>query len=125
MLERLSSSKFLPSRLRYRQCTFDYPEHAVDGISSLDRILQSESHICVFAVLWYSWCLVCIQWNCQVRRATRPLLSSIIPLLNGASSFVNQSVATANALAYVETDGTVVMKGDNTTWLAAGENRDR
>ncbi|KAJ6519845.1 glycoside hydrolase family 16 protein [Mycena sanguinolenta] len=37
--------------------------------------------------------------------------------------YVNQTYAFDNKLAYVTDDGTVVMKGDNTTWLPEGQNR--
>ncbi|KZP13508.1 glycoside hydrolase family 16 protein, partial [Athelia psychrophila] len=38
--------------------------------------------------------------------------------------FLNQTAAFANGLAYVASDNTIVMKGDNTTWLASGAIRD-
>ncbi|KAJ7487626.1 glycoside hydrolase family 16 protein [Mycena galericulata] len=37
--------------------------------------------------------------------------------------YVNDTYAFDNGLAYVNDDGTVVMKGDNTTWLPEGQNR--
>lgn len=40
-------------------------------------------------------------------------------------SFVDQQTAFADGLAYVTSDNKVVMKGDNTTWLAEGVNRSR
>jgi len=40
-------------------------------------------------------------------------------------SYVNASYAFQNGLVYVEDDGTVIMKGDNTSWLASGQYRDR
>ncbi|KAG9314386.1 hypothetical protein JVU11DRAFT_5183 [Chiua virens] len=39
------------------------------------------------------------------------------------TNFVNQSTAFAGGLAYVTSDNKVIMKGDNTTWLAEGVNR--
>lgn len=39
--------------------------------------------------------------------------------------FVDQPTAFANRLAYVTDDDKVVMKGDNTTWLASGVPRNR
>ncbi|KAJ7900374.1 glycoside hydrolase family 16 protein [Mycena olivaceomarginata] len=41
----------------------------------------------------------------------------------GTVHYVNQTYAFDNQLAYVNDDGTVVMKGDNTTWLPEGTNR--
>ncbi|KAJ6511907.1 glycoside hydrolase family 16 protein [Mycena vitilis] len=38
-------------------------------------------------------------------------------------SYVNKTYAFENGLAYVNDDGTVGMKGDNTTWLPEGTNR--
>ncbi|KIY52758.1 glycoside hydrolase family 16 protein [Fistulina hepatica ATCC 64428] len=38
--------------------------------------------------------------------------------------YVNESYAFSAGLAYVESDGVVIMKGDNTTWLAEGAYRD-
>ncbi|KAJ7597059.1 glycoside hydrolase family 16 protein [Mycena floridula] len=43
---------------------------------------------------------------------------------SGTVNYVTSSVAFANGLAYVEDDGTVIMKGDDTTWLADGQYRD-
>jgi len=40
-------------------------------------------------------------------------------------TFVNQSTAFADGLAYVTSNNKVIMKGDNTTWLAQGVNRNR
>jgi len=42
---------------------------------------------------------------------------------NGLVDFVNQTTAFAQNLAYVTSDGTVIMQGDNTTTLPAGQNR--
>ncbi|KAJ7254086.1 glycoside hydrolase family 16 protein [Mycena haematopus] len=43
---------------------------------------------------------------------------------HGTVTYVNQTYAFQNGLAYVnEGDGTVVMQGDNTTWLPEGQNR--
>ncbi|KAJ6509561.1 glycoside hydrolase family 16 protein [Mycena vitilis] len=42
---------------------------------------------------------------------------------HGTVNYVNQTYAFENGLAYVNDDGTVVMKGDNTTWLPEGTNR--
>ncbi|KAK7442477.1 hypothetical protein VKT23_016074 [Stygiomarasmius scandens] len=41
---------------------------------------------------------------------------------HGTVNYVDQSFALDNGLAYVQ-DGTVFMKGDDTTWLGDGENR--
>ncbi|KZP13506.1 glycoside hydrolase family 16 protein [Athelia psychrophila] len=43
---------------------------------------------------------------------------------HGQVNFLNQSAAFANGLAYVASDNSIVMKGDNTTWLASGAIRD-
>lgn len=40
-------------------------------------------------------------------------------------SFVNAQTAFSDGLAYVTSDNKVIMKGDNTTWLAEGVNRSR
>lgn len=40
-------------------------------------------------------------------------------------SFINETAAFADGLAYITDDNVVVMKGDNTSWLAAGEVRNR
>lgn len=40
-------------------------------------------------------------------------------------SFVDEQTAFADGLAYVTSDNKVIMKGDNTTWLAEGVNRSR
>lgn len=40
-------------------------------------------------------------------------------------SFVDEQTAFADGLAYVASDNTVIMKGDNTTWLSEGVNRSR
>jgi hypothetical protein len=40
-------------------------------------------------------------------------------------SYVNSSFAFANRLAGVNSDGKVFMKGDDTTWLAPGQYRNR
>ncbi|KAJ7492593.1 glycoside hydrolase family 16 protein [Mycena latifolia] len=42
---------------------------------------------------------------------------------HGTVTYVNETYAFQNGLAYVNDDGTVVMKGDNTTWLPEGQNR--
>ncbi|KIM85230.1 glycoside hydrolase family 16 protein [Piloderma croceum F 1598] len=42
---------------------------------------------------------------------------------HGQVSFVDQQTAFDTGLAYVTADNIVVMKGDNTTWLAAGQVR--
>ncbi|KAI3621797.1 glycoside hydrolase family 16 protein [Moniliophthora roreri] len=42
---------------------------------------------------------------------------------NGQVNYVNSSVAFGDKLAYVQDDGVVIMKGDDTTWLADGEYR--
>jgi len=42
---------------------------------------------------------------------------------HGTVEYVNQTYAFQNGLAFVNDDGTVVMKGDNTTWLPEGQNR--
>ncbi|KAJ7181684.1 glycoside hydrolase family 16 protein [Mycena crocata] len=42
---------------------------------------------------------------------------------HGTVTYVNSTYAFQNGLAYVNDDGTVVMKGDNTTWLPQGQNR--
>ncbi|KAJ7103508.1 glycoside hydrolase family 16 protein [Mycena belliarum] len=42
---------------------------------------------------------------------------------HGTVTYVNETYAFQNRLAYVNDDGTVVMKGDNTTWLPEGQNR--
>lgn len=48
------------------------------------------------------------------------------PKSNKASfSFVDQETAFADGLAYVTSNNKVIMKGDNTTWLAEGVNRSR
>jgi hypothetical protein len=46
-------------------------------------------------------------------------------ILSVLDSYVNDTYAFQNGLAYVNDDGTVVMKGDNTTWLPEGQNRSR
>jgi len=43
---------------------------------------------------------------------------------HGTVTYVNASYAFQNGLVYVEDDGTVIMKGDNTSWLASGQYRD-
>jgi len=45
--------------------------------------------------------------------------------INSGTSFVNQTTAFSTGLAYVTDDDIVVMQGDNTTWLALGEYRNR
>ena len=45
--------------------------------------------------------------------------------LTHTASYVDNATAFANGLAYVSDRGTIIMKGDNTTWLAAGANRQR
>lgn len=40
-------------------------------------------------------------------------------------SYTDRDTAFADGLAYVESDGVVVMKGDNTTYLQEGQNRNR
>ncbi|KZT74648.1 glycoside hydrolase family 16 protein [Daedalea quercina L-15889] len=42
---------------------------------------------------------------------------------HGTVNYTDRNTAFADGLAYVESDGTVVMKGDNTTWLQEGQNR--
>ncbi|KAF7339449.1 Glycoside hydrolase family 16 protein [Mycena sanguinolenta] len=42
---------------------------------------------------------------------------------HGTVTYVNQTYAFDNKLAYVDDNGTVIMKGDDTTWLPEGENR--
>ena len=42
-----------------------------------------------------------------------------------ADSFLNKSAATSKGLAWVDPNGTVFMKGDDTTYLAQGVKRDR
>ncbi|THV04929.1 glycoside hydrolase family 16 protein [Dendrothele bispora CBS 962.96] len=42
---------------------------------------------------------------------------------HGTVHYVERDVAFNNSLAYVQDDGIVVMKGDDTNWLAPGENR--
>ncbi|KAJ7293602.1 glycoside hydrolase family 16 protein [Mycena rebaudengoi] len=42
---------------------------------------------------------------------------------HGTVTYVNQTYAFANGLAYVQDDGIVIMKGDNTSWLPEGQNR--
>ncbi|KAJ7706152.1 glycoside hydrolase family 16 protein [Mycena rosella] len=42
---------------------------------------------------------------------------------HGTVTYVNDTYAFQNGLAYVNDDGTVVMQGDNTTWLPEGQNR--
>jgi len=42
---------------------------------------------------------------------------------HGSANFVNETTAFADGLAYVTDDSVVVMKSDNTSWLAAGEVR--
>jgi hypothetical protein len=44
---------------------------------------------------------------------------------NQSSSYINQSVAFQNQLAYVTADGKVIMKGDDFTTLPLGTYRDR
>ncbi|KAK0198438.1 glycoside hydrolase family 16 protein [Armillaria mellea] len=43
---------------------------------------------------------------------------------HGTVNYVNSSEAFSKGLAYVQDDGIVVMKGDNTTWLDDGVDRD-
>lgn len=40
-------------------------------------------------------------------------------------SFQNSTSAFSSGLAYVEANGKVIMRGDNTTWLASGVKRNR
>ena len=40
-------------------------------------------------------------------------------------SYTTKDFAFSNGLAYVQDDGIVIMKGDNTTQLASGVNRNR
>ncbi|KAI0932227.1 hypothetical protein AcW1_000592 [Taiwanofungus camphoratus] len=42
---------------------------------------------------------------------------------NGMVNYTDQNTAFADGLAYVTDDNIVVMKGDNTTWLASGQYR--
>ncbi|KAJ7630965.1 glycoside hydrolase family 16 protein [Roridomyces roridus] len=42
---------------------------------------------------------------------------------HGTVTYVNQTYAFENQLAYVQDDGIVIMKGDDTTWLPEGQNR--
>ncbi|EPT04304.1 hypothetical protein FOMPIDRAFT_159190 [Fomitopsis schrenkii] len=42
---------------------------------------------------------------------------------HGTVNYTDQETAFAEGLAYVESDGIVVMKGDNTTWLQEGQYR--
>ncbi|KAF8311443.1 hypothetical protein DL93DRAFT_2043787, partial [Clavulina sp. PMI_390] len=42
---------------------------------------------------------------------------------NGNVEYVSKSTATSDKLAYIQSDGTVVLKVDNTSTLAAGANR--
>ncbi|KZT02744.1 glycoside hydrolase family 16 protein, partial [Laetiporus sulphureus 93-53] len=42
---------------------------------------------------------------------------------NGLVNYTDQETAFADGLAYVTSDGIVVMRGDNTTWLSEGEER--
>jgi hypothetical protein len=42
---------------------------------------------------------------------------------HGLVTYVNDTYAFQNGLAYVDSDGTVIMQGDNTTWLTEGQNR--
>jgi len=42
---------------------------------------------------------------------------------NGQVNYTDRATAFADGLAYVTSDDIVVMKGDNTTWLASGQNR--
>lgn len=63
------------------------------------------------------------QWNCEVRSLVKcgdHILSD-----RPSPSYLNESAAFSSGLAYVTDDNKVIMKGDDTTWLAAGENRSR
>ena len=62
------------------------------------------------------------QWDCPVRSINS--VSSSYQLM-GSYSFVDQQTAWSTGLVYIESDGTVIMKGDNTTWLSSGQVRSR
>lgn len=46
-------------------------------------------------------------------------------LIAGTCSYVNRSRAIDQKLVYVQDDGIVIMKGDNSTWLEKGIYRER
>jgi hypothetical protein len=46
-------------------------------------------------------------------------------LLTSSYSYVNQSTVFANNLSFISWDGKIVMKGDDTTTLQAGEYSQR
>ncbi|KAH0838326.1 ribosomal L15-domain-containing protein [Lanmaoa asiatica] len=63
--------------------------------------------------------------DAQPLQRTGDVSPSIHELISNKVSprFVNQQTAFADGLAYVTSDNKVIMKGDNTTWLAEGVNR--
>lgn len=64
------------------------------------------------------------QWNCQVCDYSH--FTSLAPGDPSSSySYVDNTTAFAHNLSYISWDGKVIMKGDDTSTLQAGQNRER
>jgi hypothetical protein len=86
--------------------------------SSITQIQPSESVLVLF--------------HCSAEHSVTAVKSSegCLPMIYAlfsiaTRSFVDQQTAFSKGLAYVQDDGVVIMKGDNTTVLSAGVYRDR
>jgi hypothetical protein len=62
------------------------------------------------------------QWDCNVGSSSYPRAVTVLYL---TLRFLNANDSFSQHLAYVQDDGVVIMKGDNTTVLNDGENRAR
>jgi hypothetical protein len=75
-----------------------------------------------FLVTQVQLLIVISQWNRQVSDHRSALISLNFFLFY---SYVDQETAFSTGLAYVTDNNEVIMKGDDTTWLAAGVYRNR
>lgn len=66
-----------------------------------------------------------MQWYRQVSATGDHLLTFVILLIPPLFSYTTRDDALATGLVYVQGDGTVIMHGDNTTWLDKGVPRRR
>lgn len=80
-------------------------ESAAAGGSTTTRELAVHRLIC--ATTWLTWVMLLLRSDPT----------------NGQVDYLSQAEATKDGLAYVQSDGVVVMKVDNTTKLASGEKR--
>ena len=83
---------------------------------------RSNTVCCQTYVLESSDLVFSFQWDCNVGSFSCPQSGTVLYL---TLRFLDANDSFSQNLAYVQDDGVVIMKGDNTTVLNDGENRAR